>query len=220
MFTAPPGRTTSYVIGISVEDLACQALVSVFGIDPTCDLTSVDLRAAYLRVAAPSQLFDDPTKWYCTAQYAYLSPGIFNAVPTQWRGPVDNMTFPNAGAVVPNTARVNAVNGGSFNAGYNTEWLALFPGGTIATFTVQLPPGPGSDHVVHGRIFTITTTQPITSLVIAVVAGQAVLGQPGTLSANGSVSYQYDRPIDAWICLGGALYVSRGGGTWAAVAGV
>ena len=199
-FTGPSGQTFSYVIDIHARDYACTASTSIFGIDSSSSLTAVDLRGARFELAG-APLFDTPSKWTCTAAYAYLGSSVFNALPGQWQGPVANMNYPGTIAL-PQTQRLVATNGGSVAIAAAVEWVELVPAAGIAGYTLTMPLAPGGGAAYGGTTITISTTQTITTLTLTPNTSQSVTPAPGTLTANTSITYRYDATSSSWLSLG------------------
>ena len=78
-----------------------------------------------------------------------------------------------------------------------TNWCHLTPAGTLATYTVTMPPNP-----IDKLELRISSTQTLTALTIAPGAGQTVAGAATSLAANTSVTYRYLLASTSWACLG------------------
>lgn len=200
MFTGATGKTSGYITGLSLEDHNCQAGTAVFYLDPGSSLTTFDLRSTTLRLGGSSPLFSPASGFACTAIHAYLGAGMFTP-PLFWSGPIENITYPGY-ITVPQTQRIVASNGGSATVSYNSEWVELVPSGTIGGYTLTMPLGAGGSTVIGGTTVVISTTHDITTLTVNGNTGQTVAAQPGTLSANSSITYRYDAATSNWQCLG------------------
>ena len=196
-FTGGAGVTFSEVIGLSLSDHALQAAGSALAIDAGSAITNVDIRDARFRLGGSicPALFDAPAKYVVRATHALLHDVMW-AMPTWWSGPVEKFDLPGT-VIVPENQRVVAANAGSFTMFSNMGWLDLVPVAAIATFTAVMPPT-----AVHSQTVQISTTQTITALTLTPSSGQTIAVQPGTLTANTSISYRYDERSAIWLSLG------------------
>ena len=136
----------------------------------------------------------------------YITDAMWGTFPAWWSGPISKLTNPGT-VIVPENQRVVAANDGSFTMYNNMGWLELVPAAGISTFVVTMPPA-----AVHSQTVHITTTQTISTLTLTPNSGQGVSSQPGTLAANTSVMYRYDRPTNSWLLLGHAIAHSLASG--------
>ena len=203
-FTGAAGVNYALVNGLLLSDYALQANASVLATDAT---VSVDIRGArfYLNGSTPA-LFDQPGNYSVRALETYITDAMWGTFPAWWSGPISRLTYPGT-VVVPENQRVVAANAGSFTMYNNMGWLELVPATGISTFTVTMPPA-----AIHSQTVHITTTQTMSMLTLTPNSGQGISAQPGTLAANTSVMYRYDRPTNSWLLLGHALANSLASG--------
>jgi hypothetical protein len=199
VFSGAPGQTYHYINGFEFYDAACDATNSVFAIDPASAVTGVSLRNALIELgmggAGTGKLFDTPAAYSVIARRAALPVAGVWQNPGYWSGPVLDWTY--GSLWLPTSQTFVAANAGSAAPYQANEWVQLKPAATIASYSVTMPPA-----AMHGQTLTISTSHTITALTLVANTGQTVAVQPGTLTANTSVSYRYDGPSATWLALG------------------
>jgi hypothetical protein len=88
--------------------------------------------------------------------------------------------------ILPNGSQGTPTTGGSVNMAANKRYHYMVPAGTIATYTVNLPPSP-----VDGQVVALFTTQTITALTIGGQGGNTVTTTVTSLPANTGVEFMF-----------------------------
>lgn len=77
-----------------------------------------------------------------------------------------------------------------------TSWCHLTPAGTLATYTVTMPPNPGDKQEL-----LISSTAALTALTVSPNSGQTIDAAPTTLAAHGAVRFKYLAATTQWVRL-------------------
>ena len=93
------------------------------------------------------------------------------------------------------------------------QWMLLQPAGTLATGTITLPLNTG---VPDGTTVLITSTQEITSLIIALNGASAIYGAVTNLSAGSAAIYRFYQPTNSWYNISAEAVLASGIAAWLA----